>query len=352
LPRGSFLGNVAAMTTPTLTPVTRYQIAAWLMMSAGLVLSLVLHLLPALLAGMLVVQMVNLLAPRFVIGRLDHVWSRVLVVSLITLIVLGILGGLTAGIVIFLRTEGGLTGLLTKMAEVIENSRQLLPVWAAEWLPQGDGSVIRSGMVEWLRIHAQDLRKVGGDAGRVLVLILLGFIIGSFIALRKASSHHTLAPLAQALCERASRLGDAFRRVVFAQARISSLNAFLTWVYLGVMLPALGVNLPFVKTMIVVTFVVGLLPVLGNLISNTIIVIISLSHSLYAAMGSLAFLVVIHKLEYFVNARIIGGQIKARAWELLIAMLLMESAFGIPGVIAAPVFYAYAKKELSDQGLI
>ncbi|MHB1214109.1 MAG: AI-2E family transporter [Thiobacillus sp.] len=338
------------MSTSTL--ITRYQIAAWIMMGAGLIISLVLHLLPALLAGLLVVQLVSLLAPRFVIGRLDHVWARVLVVSLITLIVLGMLAGLTAGVIVYLRTEGGLTGLLTKMAEVIENSRELLPAWAAAWLPRGDGSVIRAGLVEWLRSHAQDLRKLGGDAGRVLALILIGFIIGSFVALRKASPHHNLAPLAQALYERANRLGDAFRRVVFAQVRISALNAFLTWVYLGIILPALGIELPFVKTMIIVTFAVGLLPVLGNLISNAIIVVISLSHSLYAAAGSLAFLIVIHKLEYFVNARIIGTQIKARAWELLIAMLLMEAIFGIPGVIAAPVFYAYAKKELSDQGLI
>lgn len=333
-------------------PAMRYQIAALLMMGAALVLSLVLHLLPALLAGLLVVQMVSLLAPRFVIGRLDHAWARVLVVSLITLVVLGALGGLTAGVIIYLRTEGGLTGLLTKMAEVIENSRELLPVWAAEWLPKGDESVIRSGLVEWLRTHAQDLRKLGGNAGHVLALILVGFIIGSFIALRKASAEHSLAPLALALYERANRLGDAFRRVVFAQVRISALNAFLTWVYLGVVLPALGIELPFVKTMIIVTFAVGLLPVLGNLISNTIIVVISLSHSLYAAAGSLAFLVVIHKLEYFVNARIIGSQIKARAWELLIAMLVMEAAFGVQGVIAAPVFYAYIKKELSDRELI
>ena len=44
----------------------------------------------------------------------------------------------------------------------------------------------------------------------------------------------------------------------------------------------------------------------GNLISNTVIVVVSLSHSLDVAIGSLAFLVVIHKLEYFVNARIVG----------------------------------------------
>lgn len=339
------------MTAPLATG-NFYRIAAWLLMGAGLVLTLALHLLPALLAGLLVVQGVNLLAPRFVIGRLDHAWSRILVVSLITLIVLGVLAGLTAGAIVYLRTGGGLAGLLTKMAEVIENSRELLPLWLAEWLPQGDESVIRSNLVEWLRTHAQDLKKLGGDAGRVLLLVIIGFIIGSFVALRKAAPQHDLAPLARALYERADRLGDAFRRVVFAQVRISALNAFLTWIYLALILPALGVDLPFVKTMVLVTFVVGLLPVLGNLVSNTVIVVISLSHSLYAAAGSLAFLVVIHKLEYFVNARIIGGQIKARAWELLIAMLVMEAAFGIAGVIAAPIFYAYAKKELSDQGLI
>ena len=111
-------------------------------------------------------------------------------------------------------------------------------------------------------------------------------------------------------------------------------------------LPAFGVQLPFVKTMMLVTFVVGLMPVLGNLVSNTVIVIISLSHSLYIAAASLAFLVVIHKLEYFVNARIIGGQIKARAWELLIAMVAMEAAFGVQGVIAAPDYLRVRQKRI------
>jgi predicted PurR-regulated permease PerM len=79
---------------------------------------------------------------------------------------------------------------------------------------------------------------------------------------------------------------------------------------------------------------------------------VSLSYSAAAAAGSLAFLVLIHKLEYFVNARIVGTQIRARAWELLIAMLVMEAAFGVPGLIAAPIFYAYVKDELTSRGLI
>ena len=350
--RPNLCGTVAAMIVPPLQPATRYEIAAWLLMAAGLLLTLVLHLLPALLAGLLVVQLVHLLAPRFVIGRLDHSWAKVLVVSLITLIVLGALGGFAAGVILYLRTEGGLAGLLTKMAEIIENSRELLPAWAAAWLPQGDKIGIRAELVEWLRTHALDIRRMSGNAGRALLHFIVGLIIGSFIALRQARSLQTLAPMAQAMCARIDRLGNAFRRVVFAQVRISALNALLTGVYLMVVLPSFGVQLPFTKTMIIVTFIVGLLPVLGNLVSNTIIVVISLSHSLAIAAASLAFLVIIHKLEYFVNARIIGGQIQARAWELLIAMVAMEAAFGVQGVIAAPIIYAYVKKELSDRELI
>ena len=337
---------------PLPTPVTRYQIAAWLLMAAGLLLTLKLHLLPSLLAGLLMVQLVHLLAPRIVIGRLNHTWAKVLVISLITLVVLGVLGGFTAGVILYLRGEGGVAGLLGRMAEIIENSRALLPPWAAAWLPQGDDAMIRAGLVEWLRVHALEIRQYSGNAGRALLHFIIGLIIGSFIALREATPHVTLAPLALAMCERVHRLGDAFRRVVFAQIRISALNALLTAIYLFAVLPAFGVQLPFTKTMIVVTFLVGLLPVIGNLISNTVIVIISLSHSLQVAGGSLAFLIIIHKLEYFVNARIIGEQIKARAWELLIAMLVMEAAFGLQGVIAAPIIYAYIKKELSDRELI
>lgn len=106
------------------------------------------------------------------------------------------------------------------------------------------------------------------------------------------------------------------------------------------------------KTLIIITFIAGLLPIIGNLISNTVIVTVSLSESVLVALGSLTFLVVIHKLEYFLNARIIGSHIRARAWELLIAMLIMEAAFGITGLVAAPIYYAYLKDELRARGLI
>jgi predicted PurR-regulated permease PerM len=114
----------------------------------------------------------------------------------------------------------------------------------------------------------------------------------------------------------------------------------------------MGIHLPLVKTLIAITFVIGLIPVVGNLVSNTIIVIVSLSQSLSVAIGSLAYLIIIHKLEYFLNARIVGSQIRANAWELLVAMLVMEAAFGLAGIVAAPIYYAYIKSELRARDLV
>jgi predicted PurR-regulated permease PerM len=337
--------------TPIGSP-TRFDIAAWILTGVLLLSVLELHLLPALLAGLLVFELVHIMAARLRIWRMGHGWSKVVAVTVLTVMVVVLVTLIIGGVIAVLRTDvGSISALLRQMAEIIDGSRQALPGWLVENLP-ANADELRQTVATWLREHARELRGVGTDFGRAFVHILIGMIIGAFVSLSEARSGQELGPLAQALLERAARVGNAFRRIVFAQVRISALNTTLTAIYLTIVLPLCGVRLPLTKTMIAITFVVGLLPVIGNLISNTVIVIVSLSHSLYAALGSLAFLVVIHKLEYFVNARIVGSQIRARAWELLMAMLVMEAAFGIAGVVAAPIYYAYVKDELKSRGLI
>jgi predicted PurR-regulated permease PerM len=340
------------MDRPLITNPTRYEIAAWILAGIALSTVLVLHLLPALLAGLLVYELVHILAPRLRIWRMTHDWSKVLAVTVLTVIVILIITLIILGIVSVLRTDvGSISALMKQLAEILDGSRKALPPWLVEKLP-ANAEQLREAAVDWLREHARDLRGVGTDFGRAFAHILIGMIIGAFISLREARAATENGPLAQAMLERAARVGEAFRRIVFAQVRISALNTSLTAIYLVIVLPLCGVHLPLIKTMIAVCFIAGLLPVIGNLISNSVIVIVSLSHSLYAALGALGFLVLIHKLEYFLNARIVGSQIRARAWELLIAMLTMEAAFGIAGVVAAPIYYAYLKDELKSRGLI
>jgi predicted PurR-regulated permease PerM len=334
------------------TPITRQDIAAWILVALALGLIIVLHLLSALLAALLVFKLVDILTPWLRLRALGRDGPRVLAVTLIASVVIAALIGLGIGIATLLRNSGeSLPQLLQKMAQIIEDARAVLPEQLRDYIPE-DSDSLRRALAEWLRTNAGALQLAGRGIGRSLVHVIMGMVIGALLSMQKASQHPQRRPLTEQIVRHAALLASAFQRVVFAQFWISMINTFFTWVYLDVVLRLLGVDLPLVKILVIFTFVVGLLPIVGNLISNTAIVVVCLSQGVPVAAGSLVFLIAIHKLEYFLNARIIGSHINARAWEMLIAMLVMEAAFGITGLIAAPIFYAYFKDEMREKGLV
>jgi predicted PurR-regulated permease PerM len=275
------------------------------------------------------------------------------VVAVLGAIVVGLLILLILGAISFFRSEIGNPELLwqEQLMPLVEKARQQLPALLVDHLPDSVDD-LRVGAVELARKHAGTLQLAGKGAVRVFVHILIGLVLGAIIALSRARPAHQVGPLAAALGQRCQRLAEAFHNIVFAQVKISLINTVFTAIFLLGALPLFGIHLPLAKTLVVLTFIVGLLPVVGNLLSNTAVTIVALSVSLGVAFAALGFLIVIHKLEYFLNARIVGIQINARAWELLIAMLAMEAAFGLPGVIAAPIYYAYLKSELEAEKLI
>jgi predicted PurR-regulated permease PerM len=331
--------------------LTHYDIAAWVLMGLALIFILISNLLPALIAGLLVYELVFIIAP-YIERKIPGASAKMMAVGLLVVVIVSLLTFAGAGMIAFFRSDvGSITVLLSKMAQIIEDSRKILPPWLLEHMP-ADAIAFKAQAADWLREHATVLQIVGKEAGRGLVHIIIGMIIGGIIALHDAVEDDYFLPFAQAMVERTSLLALSFRQVVFAQVRIAAINATFTGVYLAIILPITGIHLPLVKTLIAITFVLGLIPVAGNLVSNSIIVIVSLSQSLSVALGSLIFLIVIHKLEYFLNARIVGDQIRANAWELLIAMLMMEAVFGFPGIVAAPIYYAYIKNELRLRNLV
>jgi len=327
------------------------KIASWILVGIGLFLALHLKLLSALLAGFLVYELVQLLAP-IIEKPLQGRRSRWLALVALSIITVGILVLLILGAVAFFKSDAGnLQVLAEKLQHILMDARTKLPPWIVENMP-GNVDDLKAITVDWLDEHSQEIQLVGREAMHLSVHILIGMVIGALISLHESPLTTQRGPLAAALTERIVRFGNAFRRIVFAQVRISALNTIFTSLFLVAVLPMFGVQLPLTKTLIAVTFVAGLLPVIGNLISNTVIVIVGLSISIYVAITGLIFLVVIHKLEYFLNARIVGSRIKSHAWELLLAMIIMEAAFGIVGLIAAPIYYAYLKAELADAKLI
>jgi predicted PurR-regulated permease PerM len=336
--------------------VTPHEVAAWLLVAGGLAFTLRFHLVPALLAGLLVHVLLHRLAGRLARSRLSRGTAKVTALALMAAAASAAVAGVTVALVGFLRGRlGDLPALFATMAETLERTELWLAArGAGGLLPQAlrDAAALKEASAGWLRTHAAEIQKLGGELGRGLLHAALGVAIGVLAFFARTPGVRPAGPLAAALAGRLRRLEAAFEAIVLAQVKISAVNTALTGLYLAVALPLAGVRLPFTGTLIGVTFVAGLLPIVGNLASNAVIVVTSLSASAWVAAASLAFLVGIHKLEYVVNARIAGGEIHAAAWEVLLAIVAFEAAFGVAGVVVAPLVYAYAKSELADRGLV
>jgi predicted PurR-regulated permease PerM len=134
---------------------------------------------------------------------------------------------------------------------------------------------------------------------------------------------------------------SSFARVIGAQITISFINTGLTAIFL------IRNEYHYIMVIMVITFLFGLLPIIGNIMSNTLIVGVGFTVSPKVALFALIFLVVIHKLEYFLNSKIVGDRIKNPMWLTLVGLVLGEKLMGIPGMILAPVVLYYIKVETS-----
>lgn len=303
---------------------------------------LLLHLTGALLAGLVVHQLVRYLARRWhAVGR-----GRAEVLA-VAAIAVGVGAGLTVlvlGIMAFLGDGASLNGLSQTVTQVMGQVRGQAPPWLAVLIPAPEA--FSASLTQWLGDHSTSLQTLGQYTLETLARGLVGMILGGMIALAQTRGEIEAHPVVRHIRHQATEVAQAFDRVVVAQLKISALNTLFTALFLMAALPLFGVHLPFAKALIVLTFVLGLLPVMGNLVSNTLIVMVALSVSVHAGLAALGFLIAIHKLEYFLNARIVGGEIQASAWEILLSILVMEALFGLTGVVLAPIVYAYLKAQL------
>jgi predicted PurR-regulated permease PerM len=315
----------------------------------AVIMVLYFHLLTAVIAGLAVYLTTVGLA-----RRVPANWggmAREMMLGLVAIGVVVVLFGIGFGLWTFLLGHQGVSALLMTVAGTLDRIKRSLPADLVATLPDTVED-IQTRLADLLRENVQHLSAVGMEGVKVLAHVLLGMVVGGMAALRSYSDAPTWPPLAAALHARLKVLTESFHKVVFAQIKISLLNTSLTTIYLAVVLPLCGVRLPMTMMLILFTFVAGMLPVVGNLISNAVIVVISVGVAPWVGVASLAFLVLVHKLEYFLNARIVGGEVHARAWELLCAMLLMEAVFGLGGMVAAPIVYAWLKTELKTVGWV
>jgi len=241
------------------------------------------------------------------------------------------------------------------LPDVADTSIPSASAWAQQRqieLPFTDFESLREVVIDTLKQEAHYLQNVAHFAGSttaLLVFAVVGIVAAGSLFLKTGldpyrSTHPVRNNLYSICCDEVSiRFRDFYRSfatVMGAQITISLINTILTAIFV------VTVRLPHAPLVIAVTFLCGLVPIVGNLISNTIIIFLALTVSLKLAIGALIFLVAIHKLEYFLNSKIIGDRIRNPVWLTLIALIIGERLMGIPGLILAPVVLNYLRVEM------
>jgi predicted PurR-regulated permease PerM len=254
-------------------------------------------------------------------------------------------------------------GTLYGFGYLIRQAFIALPKIAAESIPpmivyaQNHGIDLPFSDVESLKASIADMIKdeflfVGNFARTAtaqVVFILIGIVVAVSLFLNPKMEKYSDKPKGSNLFTavtdeiriRFQLFYQSFEIVMGAQIVISLINTFLTAVFV------LAVSLKHGTVVIGLTFLCGLLPIVGNLISNSIIVGIAFTISPRVAIAALVFLVALHKFEYFLNSKIIGDRIKNPVWLTLLALIIGERFMGIPGMILAPVMLNYIKVEAS-----
>jgi predicted PurR-regulated permease PerM len=215
--------------------------------------------------------------------------------------------------------------------------------------PEGFRSYVIEGLESRLHLLARSAQVFTKEF--VYIIIALVATTGIFTTRRidlapetHSIRHNAYSVFAEKLETRFANFFSSFHTVMGAQVAISLINTFFTGLFiLG--LSWFGTPMPYSFVIIVVTFLCGLLPIIGNLISNTVIFCIGLTQSVQLGVIALSYLIILHKFEYFLNSKIIGGRIKNPMWLTLLSLLVGERLAGIPGMILAPVILNYCKLE-------
>lgn len=239
-------------------------------------------------------------------------------------------------------------GMMGELTRALAEWRAMLPDSISTHIPSGEEQ-LKPWLESLVKSHASKLATFGKGSAHGLLMVIVGVVIGLLIA-NTGVPRAGHRPLSAAIKSRSSRLQFVFGAIVAAQFWIAMVNTVLTAFFFYAILPIAGKTMPYAELLLAMTFVCGMLPVVGNLICNTAITLVALTVGPSVAIASLVFLVIVHKLEYLINAKVVGTKMSMTAWELLIAMFAMEAIFGIPGLVAAPLFYAYLKSELMDLG--
>lgn len=218
-------------------------------------------------------------------------------------------------------------------------------------LPFTDYASLKSSALTKAREGIATIGRYARIASFHSVLLIAGLVVALSMFLNPSwtTREHEItekdalySKLTNELSARFNNLYRSFAKVIGAQIIIAGINTVLTAIFL------FSCSYPYSVLLICLVFLCGLIPIVGNLMSNIVIMGVGFTISPTTGVIALVFLVLIHKLEYFLDSKIIGNRIDSPMWLTLIGLLVGEQLMGVSGMILAPVVLHYVRLELSS----
>ncbi len=212
-------------------------------------------------------------------------------------------------------------------------------------LPIDNGQELRALILASLKANARAVESESGLLTRgffqisaAVIIAILRFVTAAPVPVERRRGLDI--EVLNECRDRVALFAVSFELVMGAQVLIAAINAGMAAAFL------FAFRIPFRTMLILTTFVCGMIPIVGNLISNALIAAAALTVSDKLALIALVFLVVVHKGGYVLNSRIIGARTETPTWAILLGLLVGEALMGVTGAILAPTLIYYARAEL------
>ncbi len=262
---------------------------------------------------------------------------------------------LPALLVVLLVTAAGLT--LTawlsagRVARIVVETRDTLPARIAavrehpwyvaldEYLPDSDE------LAKQAEHFAADLAKSAAAVGRVFLAAVIGLILAAVFFLdqdRIRGFRDGLSPrtIFGTVVRWLGHLAESVSLTVQLQLVVAGCNAVLT-------LPVLLlIGVPHIPALMAFIFISGLIPVVGNMISGWVLIVLAFQVKGWLGVGIFVGLTfVLHKIEsYYLNPRLTARHVALPSFVLILSLIAWEHLLGFAGLfISFPVLYLVGK---------
>lgn len=199
--------------------------------------------------------------------------------------------------------------------------------------------------VERAQHYAGNVVGFLGSVGKSAVYVVIGLILSVVFLVETAELERWRGALgedspARILMRYFSYLCDAIAITAKLQVIVALVNTLLTLPVLLLM------GFPSIPALMVFLFVMGLIPVVGGVVSGVVMAVLAYTHKGAVGVGVFfASTFVLHKIEsYYLSPRLTAQHVKLPGFVIIASLILFEHVFGLVGLfLSFPSLYVAAK---------